>query len=574
MKTTVLKPKSQLWLRMSFSILILTVLLSCSKDPIELEKETQQSTNATTKYTGPPEYTGDCSSTIYAYPECFGAQGNGTHDDTNAIRQAIATGKTVVFSKKTYLVSTFDFGDDPATEPIGALIGALFAFDLPNNTTILGQGDDSILKIADNSVNDQNKHSGCLFQANGKTNITLRGFKIDMNGPNNLVPNHAISMNQGIVYAFFGYQATNVTIDQLKIVDNPGKNGIVFWKGSNNTITNNWLINGGTSITPSDPQLSTNKFQDDYSAIYVNSSNSIIKWNKIKHDRFPYYYSGGIELHAAGIQCEENYIERSYPACFIFADSTNSQVDNCTFKYNGIFDCYGGITIGGNGGSFNNLDISQNNIYLRTNLFSLMKNGLPVTQTELSYAITQNDKLILPGGTQEVTTITNSNFSNNTVYDNDPLTLPTYKSIFFRIRNSNGLTVNQNTIHKTSGATFMMGSDHNGKIMNLTIDNNDIKYFGANTSSNHHYAFILGAGVNGAENVYITNNKINLTNPYQHPENNDTIQGNEIYYYPYLIDFNENAPIINFNVNNNSVLSSVITNTLVGDPNDFSKINF
>ena len=499
MKTLILKSLSQLRLRVLVSILTLSAIFSCSKDPIALDKEAQQSTGITTKYSGPPGYTGapsDCTSSTYAYPECFGAIGDGVNDDTQAIRDAIQTGKTVVLSgKKIYLVSTFDFGDD-STEPIGESIGALFAFDLPSNTTILGQGDFSVLKIADNSVNDPNKHSGCLFQANGKTNITLRGFKIDMNGANNFVPNRGEpvnSINQGLVYAFFGYQATNVTIDQLKIVDNPGKNGIVFWKGANNTITNNWFINGGTSILNNGVK---NRYQDDYSAIYVNSSNSNIKWNKIKHDNFPYHYSGGIEIHAPYIYCEENYIERSHPAAYVFADSVHHNTKGCTVKSNSIFDCYSGVIIGGKG-KIEHLSVQSNNIYLTTSRFNF-------TSPELCIAVKHRD---------DGTPLIESNISNNTIIDNDPITLPTtYKTHFLKVSNCDNLTVHDNTVTKTSGATIMAGSSGQGKIERLYIYNNQFNNFGQNSGPYHHLGLIFDFGVNGADHVYVNNNQIKQDN--------------------------------------------------------------
>ena len=42
----------------------------------------------------------------YVTPEMYGAVGDGTTDDTQAIEDALATGKTVVFGTKTYLISS------------------------------------------------------------------------------------------------------------------------------------------------------------------------------------------------------------------------------------------------------------------------------------------------------------------------------------------------------------------------------------------------------------------------------------------------------------------------------------
>lgn len=90
----------------------------------------------------------------FVTPEMFGAKGDGTTNDTLAIRSAVATGKPVVLNN-TYLVSIDD---------------NLISIDLPDNADISGHG--SIILEANNSTNYS------IFRILNHNNISIRDITI------------------------------------------------------------------------------------------------------------------------------------------------------------------------------------------------------------------------------------------------------------------------------------------------------------------------------------------------------------------------------------------------------------
>ena len=70
----------------------------------------------------------DTNETYYVTPEQFGAVGDGTNDDTNAINKSLASGEPVYFSAKTYKVSYWStMGDTLKSQAVlGLWLGMLF----------------------------------------------------------------------------------------------------------------------------------------------------------------------------------------------------------------------------------------------------------------------------------------------------------------------------------------------------------------------------------------------------------------------------------------------------------------
>ena len=496
-------------------VLILT-LSSCEKNVVTVDKTSEEVQNGNSKNTSQlciaynpyvNETTSCNSSSNFVYPECFGAVGDGITDDTQAIRNAISvaatSGKTVVLSEKTYNVSTFDFGDDP-NENVGDNIGGVFAFDLPNNITIKGQGSCSVIKIGDNTINidkypnssGNNPRGGSLFHASNKSNINLENFKIDMNGQYNLVKNSAVPDYALLGYAYYGYEVTLSKLTGLYIVDCPGRNAINFRKGQANEVSYSTIRNGGTSIPG-------NELQKDYSAIYIGSSSTTVKHNRIVHDVYPFYYCGGIETHASYVFCEDNFIEKSFPACYIWADAGETLVRGVTFKRNTIRQSYTGVIIGtenspNDGVVFNTFRIQDNYFTLTpANFTQFYSNGILAH----SYGVFQR-------GTNN--TIHESYIEKNSIsfISSGPFNFQTFS---IKISKSDILLINENKMFNSSGGAlnFVGESGVSGDIKNLYVNKNQVTGFGLNSGPYYHHAFLF---LNTkAENIFVTENTITQT---------------------------------------------------------------
>lgn len=158
----------------------------------------------------------------YATPEMYGAVGDGIHDDSTAIADAIAENKVLYFSPKTYLISS---------ETKLTL----------NNITLLGNG--ATLKMKAN-----NKTGYSMFLITGDnvciTNFTLIGDKnehtgttgeegncLDISGSNILVQNCTLSFGWGDGAEIYN-NANNVRFINV-LFDNNRRNGCSIVSGTN-----------------------------------------------------------------------------------------------------------------------------------------------------------------------------------------------------------------------------------------------------------------------------------------------------------------------------------------------------
>lgn len=103
-------------------------------------------------------------------PEWHGAVGDGITNDQEAIETALATYDVVLFDAKTYVVSG--------------------QVSIPSGTTLRGQGiDKTIIKMMDNSMEDDGDLMISVFYSSGKRDITVEHMTIDGNF-NNQLKNH------------------------------------------------------------------------------------------------------------------------------------------------------------------------------------------------------------------------------------------------------------------------------------------------------------------------------------------------------------------------------------------------
>jgi hypothetical protein len=205
----------------------------------------------------------------------YGAVGNGTTDDTAAVRAALAVGGRIHFPAGTYII-------DPVTA--GWLAVA-------SGTTITGEGDSTILKIKSGCGGYP-----CVFSSTGgvqwtpTTNVTFRDFAIDQNVAGNPVEIHNGAGEAAVLSAAIQFNyITGLRIQRVKVIDACGVQ--TFSAVSSDGYVHDVAVedchitfkhSGGTDY--------------DNSAIYIDGESYRVTGNTIR-DPVGTYTRGAIEVH-------------------------------------------------------------------------------------------------------------------------------------------------------------------------------------------------------------------------------------------------------------------------------------
>jgi hypothetical protein len=168
----------------------------------------------------------------------FGATGDGTTDDTAAIRLALIGGGAIYFPSGTYLVKdATDTADGVVLAPA-------------SNSVLFGEGDLSILKLGAHSTIKHN-----IFRLDNKSNITICELKLDGNkaqqtGTFGGFPDeysHAIRIVDG---------SQNITVENNTIVDAKGDGVYVGYEATPAAITAKTYVNNNLIFGNSRQQIS------------------------------------------------------------------------------------------------------------------------------------------------------------------------------------------------------------------------------------------------------------------------------------------------------------------------------
>jgi hypothetical protein len=168
----------------------------------------------------------------------FGATGDGTTDDTAAIRLALIGGGAIYFPAGTYLVKD-------ATNIADAVVLAP-----ASNSVLFGEGDLSILKLGAHSTIKHN-----IFRLDNKQNITICELKLDGNkaqqtGTFGGFPDeysHAIRIVDG---------SQNITVENNTIVDAKGDGVYVGYEATPAAVTARTYVNNNLVFGNSRQQIS------------------------------------------------------------------------------------------------------------------------------------------------------------------------------------------------------------------------------------------------------------------------------------------------------------------------------
>lgn len=235
--------------------------------------------------------------------QSFGAKGDGETDDTAAIQQALDAGVSqnlpVYIPTGTYIIS----GRHGA-------FGAILTYQ--SNTTVLGDGDSSVVKVIDNQVGQGDDYMVFAPRAVGATNnVAFRNFKLDGNGTKNRQPADVPILH---AYGIYVDQGDNITIQDCFFENLPGPSAVVLGNNtspastSNAKVINNRFHGSGAGIPG-------NRNLDDTSTIYIQAEGGLVKGNRLWNDR-PINPNSpntvvvtALEIHGSRTLVADNYIE-------------------------------------------------------------------------------------------------------------------------------------------------------------------------------------------------------------------------------------------------------------------------
>jgi hypothetical protein len=348
----------------------------------------------------------------------FGATGDGSTDDTTAIRNAVAvcSGKKLYFPSGTYLVSGI--------------------IDLVSNMSIVGDVKQSILKIKSGTYSSAN---ASIFRAANVGNIYIYG--IDFNGNKGNIgttrnPINTIFNSYSVIYDTCRWISCegvclNISTDPqycqiLSCIfyqcggatDNSDgyRNQAIAFSGSSSTnslgtqIRGNYFYAQGLdciSMTNcNDIVISDNIAEDSYSFLYNNpvpyrSVNVTVTGNVIRNTNQG-SLSNAVNPVAIDLPCVSNctIVGNAIYKCAqsgigIFEGSSNVVIDGNTLLDCGIspVSWVGGISVGGGLGSASNISevVITDNTILSTGTLPLMKFGILIGNDVEALTISENN---------------------------------------------------------------------------------------------------------------------------------------------------------------------------------------
>lgn len=265
----------------------------------------------------------------------YGAKGDGSTDDAKSIQRAIDAASR--FSKTTIYFPAGIYNIASYTRTNDFLIN--YCINLHSNLDIKGDGDVSIIKLADHLFNKADTSANAhLFFGTDINNVSFSDLVIDMNGSNNLVPTKVLKNHAAI----FAYGGENYQIRKVTIKNCSGTNMLNIMRSGKNLIVENCrFMNGGNYVGTSKP----NSGQIDFSFVYSEWDSTIVRDNIIQQQNIDIAlenYSGGIELHGNNSIASDNYIEGCWPAIYI--TSSSGLLENVTVENNIILNSVTGIS--------------------------------------------------------------------------------------------------------------------------------------------------------------------------------------------------------------------------------------
>lgn len=280
--------------------------------------------------------------------KAFGARGDGTTDDTVAIRAAMSSvcsagGGTLYVTQGTYIIAP-----TVAANPI---------IPICSNLTLTGTG---TIKIK-NSAGNYRSIFGPSVDASGVSNFTISGITIDQNSANNAF---VLSPFQPRIAIFTGSGAaagngTNNNIDNVHIT-NVRAEWAIYVSSTNSRITNNLIDNVGGGAVDTDTSL-----------IYTESgaSGAVVTGNTVQAaSRNANMAKSAFEIHDTAVFTGN--ISKDMLTGANLVGASYSTVNGITATGNSITGAYAGIVLwsgsglGASGCGLQNATVTGNNVVI------------------------------------------------------------------------------------------------------------------------------------------------------------------------------------------------------------------
>ena len=275
-------------------------------------------------------------SEAYVTPEMFGAKGDGTTADGDAVQAALNSGVLVIASG-TYNISR----DTPYS--------AGYFINIPDGAHIIG----GTFKFPDNGATSTLSTGRNAFCGN---KFTLDGCTFDMNGTNNIPSEGATTT----MYAIFIDACAGVTIKNCRFINSAGRDYVFAKTGKSFRMENCTFKNGGTNISGS----SATK-QNDFSYIYISTDDTVISGCTVETpDADPFTYCGGFEIHGNNSVVENCIINKCLPAIYVAQHWNESNTSHVKILNNAFIQCQGGVSLFNNI-TLDDIEVSGNYISLK-----------------------------------------------------------------------------------------------------------------------------------------------------------------------------------------------------------------
>ncbi len=402
----------------------------------------------------------------------FGAKGDGKTDDTKSIQAAIDACSvnafnTIYFPKGVYQLSFY--------KKVSNYLENYF-LHLHSNLVFKGEGKSSVIRLGSHLFDKTDTTAnGHLFFGTEIKNVHFTQLLIDMNGRNNLVPKSIIK-NQCAIFIIRG---KNISVDNIIIKNNAGRNMIILMGNGNKVLVeNSTFVNGGHYAGFG----VNNKYQVDFSFVYCEWDSTTIINNHIEQQNVDIALnslSGGIELHGSYSYAAGNTIIGCNPGLYI--TSSWHAVENTTVEKNNFLQCIRGISFW--------VNYPMNNIFIKDNIIKLTH-----FRSWKNYTI---NGIEMPNGNTWAYDFDHANASKvnhlivtgNIIYgpNNPKNTDRSAGMVFHSLQNS--IITNNNITGMNFGGVILQGSKWGS--VNVKIENNRFNDFKSNYDQVSPAAYIV-----------------------------------------------------------------------------------
>ncbi len=245
-----------------------------------------------------------------------------------AIQHALENSLDLYFPSGTYLLSGSRKGEN------SAIIVAR------SNLTIFGDGESSILKVADNYTIGGDYR---VFAPEGKErvdNLSIRNLHFDGNGQNNVVHGSFSKKDIRRAYSINVLSGNNISVTNCWFGNAPGRGVINLGNNmsspsiSNALISNNVIFNVGGAIKG-------NRAQNDHSSIYIQANGATVENNRFYNESPVDPFSSpeiavvALEIHGRNTNVTSNSV-KNYVTGGNAVAAVQDSINNTWF--NNVFD--------------------------------------------------------------------------------------------------------------------------------------------------------------------------------------------------------------------------------------------